>query len=127
MRKLVKVFLPVLLLAFGMTIFACGPKAEEEEVSVENTTPINADDLIGTWKGIEGEISTLTFAGNGSFSDDAGDISMSGTYTVDEISNIITVNESEYGMTFKYDCTLEGKVLTIQVSGGKPRKFCKID
>ena len=81
----------------------------------------------GLYKFPFANISTLTFAGNGSFSDDAGDISMSGTYTVDEISNIITVNESEYGMTFKYDCTLEGKVLTIQVSGGKPRKFCKID
>lgn len=128
MKKLIKVFLPVLLLAVGMTTaFACGTKAEEEEASVENTTSINADDLLGTWKGVEGEISTLTFANNGTFSDDAGDIYMSGTYSVDTVSNTITVNESEYGMTFVYNCTLEGNVLTIQVDGGKPRKFCKIN
>ena len=126
MRKLVKVFLPALLLAVGMTTFACGTKAEEEEVSIENATPINEDDLIGTWKGVEGEISTLTFSKSGSFKDDAGDISMSGTYFVDTVSNTVTVNESEYGMSFTYDCTLEGNVLTLQVNGGNPRKFCKI-
>ena len=90
MRKLVKVFLPALLLAVGMTTFACGTKAEEEEVSIENATPINEDDLIDT------------------------------------VSNTVTVNESEYGMSFTYDCTLEGNVLTLQVDGGNPRKFCKI-
>ena len=122
-----KVFLPVMFLLFGMTAFACGPKEEEAEEVTENVTPINADDLVGTWKGVNGEISTLTLGKNGTYLDDAGDLSISGTYTVDTVSNTMTVNESEYGMVFTYSCTLDGNVLTLQLDGGKARTFCKIN
>ncbi len=38
---------------------------------------------MGKWKGTEGEVSTLTLGATGSYKDDAGDLYMIGTYTVD--------------------------------------------
>ncbi|MCR5476561.1 MAG: hypothetical protein K6E92_02920 [Lachnospiraceae bacterium] len=48
-----------------------------------------------------------------------------GTYTVNEVERTMTVNESEYGMVFVYDVSLTDNTLTLQLSGGKPRKFLK--
>ena len=130
MKKFIKVISAALLLSIGLSTFACGPKAEEPEEVEEAVAsdPISEDILAGTWKGFDGEISTLTLGKNGSYNDDAGDgMYIKGSYTLDTVSNTMTVNESEYGMTFVYNVTLDGKILTLQIDGGLPRKFCKID
>ncbi len=130
MKKFLRVLSVVLFLALGLSAFACSPKEEEEEteaVSEVESDPISMDILAGTYKGVNGEISTLTLGKNGSYVDDAGELYMSGTYTVDSVSYTMTVNESEYGMTFVYHVTLNGKVLTLQLDGGNERQFCKVE
>ena len=131
MKKFLKVLSAVLVLSIGLTTVACGTKADADDVVEEDTVtsdPISEDILAGTWKGVDGEPSTLTLTKTGGYDDNAGDgLYIRGSYTVDAISNTMTVNESDYGMTIKYNVTLEGKVLTLQMDGGLPRKFCKID
>ena len=131
MKKFLKVIPAVLVLSIGLTTVACGAKVDTDPAAGEEQTvtsdPISEDILAGTWKGVDGELSTLTLGKNGSYVDDAGELYMSGSYTLDTVSYTMTVNESEYGMTFVYNVTLEGKVLTLQVDGGLPRKFCKIN
>ena len=126
-RKRIISVVSVLLIAVCLT--ACGNKAgnsstaDAEQTAAEKATK---EDLYGTWKGTEGEISTVSFSKDGNYKDDAGDnLYIIGTYTVDEDAQTITVNESEYGMVFVYDFQISGNKLTIQMDGGLPRHFLK--
>ena len=87
--------------------------------------PASAEELVGTWRGIGGEPSTLTLGEDGSYSDVADFASIIGTYTVDSAAGTLTVNESEYGMVFTYAYELSGDHLTIQLEGGLPRNFSR--
>lgn len=116
-----------LLSLFVLTAFACGSKESQAQTSEQSAgEAASAEDLYGTWKGINGEISTLSLAKNGSYMDNAGDgLYISGTYTVDEAAQTLTVNESEYGMVFVYHYSLSNNQLTLQLDGGKARNFAK--
>ena len=71
-------------------------------------------------------IACVSFSKDGNYKDDAGDnLYIIGTYTVDEDAQTITVNESEYGMVFVYNFTIDGNKLTLQMDGGLPRSFTK--
>ena len=126
MKKTAKIITTTLLLLFVASALACGKKTASEPAAAVATTPAKAEDLYGTWKGTGHEISTVSFAKTGAYRDDAGDgLYVSGTYTVDEASQTITVNEEEYGMTFVYDFTVDGNKLTLQMNGGNLRTFVK--
>ena len=125
MKKAVRIVLVAMLLLFAMSAVACGKKEETAPAS-EQTEAASAEDLFGTWKGIDGEISTVSFAKSGAYRDDAGDgLYVAGTYKVDEAAQTILVNESEYGMVFEYHFSISNNVLTMQLDGGKARKFVK--
>lgn len=125
MKKTARILSIALLFVLVFSFTACGNKTETSEQAPAGGT-FTRSDLYGTWIGIDGEISTLTFANDGSFSDIAGsDLYIMGTYTVDEANSTITVFEKDYGMTFVYAADLTDNKLTIQVSGGKPRTFAK--
>lgn len=125
MKKAERIVAITLMLVLALSFAACGKKAEPElEPVVTNKATIQ--DLYGTWKGIGGEISTVSFSKDGNYKDDAGDnLYIIGTYTVDEDAQTITVNESEYGMVFVYNYTIDGNKLTLQMDGGLPRSFTK--
>ena len=125
MKKAERIVAITLMLVLALSFAACGKKAEPEpEPVVMNKATIQ--DLYGTWKGIGGEISTVSFSKDGNYKDDAGDnLYIIGTYTVDEDAQTITVNESEYGMVFVYNYTIDGNKLTLQMDGGLPRSFTK--
>ena len=125
MKKSVKIFFAALLLPLVLGVLACGKTEVPEEETHEAFTPLNAEDLYGTWKGTGNEISTVSFGQNGYYLDDAGDISMEGTYFVDTIEHEVIVTEKEYGMTFTYHVDLSGDNLTLQVDGGLPRTFIR--
>ena len=126
MKKSLRVFLAAILLPVAFCAMACGKTEAVEEVPEENAESIKAEDLVGTWKGVGEEISTVTFGANGSYRDDAGgSLYVDGTYFVDEINNTVTVKESEYGLVFVYDVELAGDYLTLQVNGGKSRIFIR--
>lgn len=125
MKKAVRIVAITLMLALALSFAACGKKAEPESEPVV-TNKATIQDLYGTWKGIGGEISTVSFSKDGNYKDDAGDnLYIIGTYTVDEDAQTITVNESEYGMVFVYNFTIDGNKLTLQMDGGLPRSFTK--
>ena len=125
MKKAVRIVAITLMLALALSFAACGKKAEPEPEPVV-TNKATIQDLYGTWKGIGGEISTVSFSKDGNYKDDAGDnLYIIGTYTVDEDAQTITVNESEYGMVFTYSYELSGDNLTLQLKGGLPRTFIK--
>ncbi len=125
MKKAVRIVAITLMLALALNFAACGKKAEPEPEPVV-TNKATIQDLYGTWKGIGGEISTVSFSKDGNYKDDAGDnLYIIGTYTVDEDAQTITVNESEYGMVFVYNFTIDGNKLTLQMDGGLPRSFTK--
>lgn len=125
MKKAVRIVAITLMLALALSFAACGKKAEPESEPVV-TNKATIQDLYGTWKGIGGEISTVSFSKDGNYKDDAGDnLYIIGTYTVDEDAQTITVNESEYGMVFVYNFTIDGNKLTLQMDGGLPRSFAK--
>ena len=125
MKKAVKLVLVTVMLLFVLSALACGKSSEPASESVQ-TEAATAEDLLGTWKGIGGEISTVSFAKNGAYRDDAGgDLYVAGTYKVDEASQTITVNEEEYGMVFVYDFSISNNTLTLQMNGGKERRFAK--
>lgn len=125
MKKAVRIVAITLMLALALSFAACGKKAESEPEPVV-TNKATIQDLYGTWKGIGGEISTVSFSKDGNYKDDAGDnLYIIGTYTVDEDAQTITVNESEYGMVFVYNFTIDGNKLTLQMDGGLPRSFTK--
>lgn len=119
-RRLLTVF----LLMFVLCLTACGDSTDTE-TQTESTDQTSAADLVGVWKGTAGEVSTLTLGSNGSYMDDAGDVYIKGTYTVNTSDRTITVNESEYGLVFVYSYELADDTLTIQANGGLPRKFIK--
>ncbi len=123
MKKTVRILSIVLVLVAALSLAACGKK----EVVVEQTVGGgSSEDLLGTWKGIGDEISTVSFTKSGVYRDDAGDgLYVNGTYTVDESACTITVNESDYGMVFVYDYTVADDKLTLQLSGGKARNFVR--
>ncbi len=123
MKNFGRLFLAVLLVGVALSFVACGK--EKETVGASDTVHATAAELVGTWKGIAGEPSTLTLGEDGSYRDIADFASIIGTYTVDETEGTITVNESEYGMMFVYTYELTGDQLTIQTSGGLPRTFAK--
>lgn len=125
MKKAVRIVAITLILVLALSFAACGKKAEPEPEPVV-TNKATIQDLYGTWKGIGGEISTVSFSKDGNYKDDAGDnLYIIGTYTVDEDAQTITVNESEYGMVFVYNYTIDGNKLTLQMDGGLPRSFTK--
>ena len=109
---------------FVLCLTACGDSTDTE-TQTESTDQTSAADLVGVWKGTAGEVSTLTLGSNGSYMDDAGDVYIKGTYTVNTSDRTITVNESEYGLVFVYSYELADDTLTIQANGGLPRKFIK--
>ena len=122
MKKNTKLSLIVLVLISVMGITACGKKESEPEPVVVHAS---SDELVGKWKGTGNEISTLTLGSNGSYKDIAGELSVIGTYTVDEISGTLTVNEKDYGLVFTYSYELDGDDLTLQLDGGLPRTFAR--
>ncbi len=119
-----KKFITVVFLMFVLCLAACG-KSSDAGTQTESASQTSAADLVGTWKGTDGEISTLTLGSSGSYRDDAGDVYVSGTYSVNTAEKTITVNESEYGLVFVYSYELVDNTLTIQMNGGLPRKFIK--
>ena len=119
-----KKFITLILLMFVLCLAACGDTTDTDAQS-DSAEQTSAADLVGTWKGTAGEISTLTLGSNGSYMDDAGDVYVKGTYTVNTSEKTITVNESEYGLVFVYSYELADNTLTIQMNGGLPRKFIK--
>lgn len=125
MKKTVKIISLTMILVLVLSAFACGKK---EEPALESTTTgtATAEDLLGTWTGTAGEISTVSFSKSGSYMDNAGDgLYISGTYTVNEADQTVTVNEDEYGMVFVYHYTVDGNKMTLQIDGGKVRNFIK--
>ena len=124
MRKFVKTISIVLMLLTILCLTACGDPKEEESAKLSGS-PFEKTDLIGQWKGTGDEISTVTFTKDGNYLDDAGSISMEGTYTVNEQAGTITVHEKDYGMVFVYYVELSDKNLTIQTDNGRPRTFIK--
>lgn len=122
MKKSVKLLSVVLMLVMLFCITACG---KEETAQASEETHASAAELVGKWKGTEGEISTLTLGADGSYKDIAGDISIIGTYTVDSVNGTLTVNEKEYGMVFTYSYELTDDKLTLQLNGGNPRNFLR--
>ena len=119
-----KKFITLILLMFVLCLAACGDSTDTD-TQADTAEQTSAADLVGTWKGTAGEISTLTLGSNGSYMDDAGDVYVKGTYTVNTSEKTITVNESEYGLVFVYSYELADNTLTIQMNGGLPRKFIK--
>lgn len=119
-----KKFITLILLMFVLCLTACGDSTDTD-TQADTAEQASAADLVGTWKGTAGEISTLTLGSNGSYMDDAGDVYVNGTYTVNTSEKTITVNESEYGLVFVYSYELADNTLTIQMNGGLPRKFIK--
>jgi hypothetical protein len=67
----------------------------------------------------------LTLGSDGTYKDVAGELSIIGTYTVDEVYGTLDVSEKEYGMSFSYSYELSGDNLTIQLNGGLPRTFVR--
>ena len=124
MKKMKRGLIITLLMLMTLSYIACGKKEEDNEQTSQKTQ-INADELIGKWKGTGGEVSTLTLGKNGSYKDDAGDVSIIGTYSFDQASGTMTVKESEYGMVFSYSVELSENKLTLQMNGGNPRTFTK--
>ncbi len=122
MKRSVQLLSVVLMLVMLFCITACG---KEENAQASEETHASAAELVGKWKGTEGEISTLTLGADGSYKDIAGDISIIGTYTVDSVSGTLTVNEKEYGMVFTYSYELTDDKLTLQLNGGNPRNFLR--
>jgi len=127
MKKLTKTLITVMLASTALSLTACGGSDKEETstTAAETKRAISSDELWGTWKGTDGEPSTLTLGMGGSYNDNADFAHIIGTYVFDEVINTLTVYESEYGMTFTYSVDLNDGVLTIQTGGGKPRKFVK--
>ena len=126
MKKTARVISVAMILLIALSLAACGKSAKNEEAdAVVATDPIKVEDLYGTWKGVSGEISTVSFSKDGSYRDDAGDIYIAGTYTFNEADQTVTVYESEYGMVFTYSAVLSGNQLTLQIDGGLPRNFVK--
>lgn len=132
MKKTTKILSITLLLVLAVSLTACvkpdGPNTNSGSGSTEQAAasdPIKAADLIGTWKGTDGEPSTMTFYKDANYLDDAGMAKIEGTYSVDEALQTITVYEKDYGMTFTYHMKMEGEKLVIQLDGGLPRKFVK--
>ncbi|MBR4579880.1 MAG: hypothetical protein IKO32_01455 [Lachnospiraceae bacterium] len=124
MKKTVRVISVALILMMVLSAVACGKKAEP--VQTEEFTGGSAQSLLGTWKGTAGEISTLSFTKDGKYMDNAGDgLYINGTYSVNESANTITVNEEEYGMVFVYNYSVSDNSLTLQLDGGKARKFTR--
>lgn len=119
-----KKLITVVMLMFVLCLAACGDRDDSSDQQ-DSAVQVSAADLAGTWKGTDGEISTLTLGSNGSYMDDAGDAYISGTYTVNASEGTITVNEDEYGLVFVYSYELAGDTLTLQMSGGLPRKFIR--
>lgn len=119
-----KKFITLILLMFVLCLTVCGDSTDTD-TQADTAEQTSAADLVGTWKGTAGEISTLTLGSNGSYMDDAGDVYVNGTYTVNTSEKTITVNESEYGLVFVYSYELADNTLTIQMNGGLPRKFIK--
>ena len=125
MKRTVKMISITMLLIIVLSAVACGKKAEPVQTS-EPAGTATAEDLWGTWKGTGGEISTVSFAKDGSYRDDAGDgLYISGTYTVNEDAQTITVNEDEYGMVFVYNFSVSDNTLSLQMDGGKERRFVR--
>ena len=126
MKKTAKTIVSVsLLLLIVLCLAACGKKEEASEAAPAGGN-VTKEDLYGTWRGINGEISTVTFAKDGTYSDNAGDgLRIDGKYTVDEAAGTITVYEKEYGMVFEYYANIDGNQLTLQLNGGKARNFAK--
>ena len=125
MKKSVKIFLTMLLLVVTFCLAACDKEESTENEQATTKVHASASELVGKWKGTEGEVSTLTLGATGSYKDDAGDLYMIGTYTVDSAAGPLTANESEYGMVITYSYDLTGNTLTLQMNGGLPRKFIK--
>ena len=126
MKKTVRIIAIAMLMLVVLSALACGKKEDTAPASESAVAASSVEDLWGTWKGIDGEISTVSFAKSGAYRDDAGDgLYVAGTYKVDEAAQTIIVNESEYGMVFEYHFTIDGNVLTMQLDGGKARKFVK--
>ena len=124
MKKTARVFSVALILLLVLGLAACNKKAAAEEEA--NTNPVTLNDLYGSWKGINGEISTVSFSKDGDYMDNAGDgLYVSGTYSFNEADQTVTVYEKEYGMVFVYSVTLSGNQLTLQMDGGLPRTFAK--
>lgn len=122
MKKNIRILSTALLLTLLLCISACG-KDETEEVS---TVPhASKAELVGKWKGTGDEIATLTLGSDGTYKDVAGELSIIGTYTVDEVYGTLDVSEKEYGMSFSYSYDLSGDTLTIQLNGGLPRTFVR--
>lgn len=122
MKRITKSGMIVFLLIMVIGIAACGNKESDQESAVVHASN---DELVGKWKGTGNEISTLTLGSNGSYKDIAGELSVIGTYTVDEISGTLTVNEKDYGLVFTYSYELDGDSLTLQMDGGLPRTFAR--
>ena len=122
MKRIIKTGMIVFLLIMVIGIAACGNKESDQESAVVHAS---SDELVGKWKGTGNEISTLTLGSNGSYKDIAGELSVIGTYTVDEISGTLTVNEKDYGLVFPYRYELDGDNLTLQMDGGLPRTFAR--
>lgn len=114
MKKMIKTITVILTVCLMACIFfGCSEEKSNE--------------LVGTWKGTGNEHATITFKNDGSFKEKgiSADADMSGTYTIDETNKIVVCNEKEYGLSFKYNYTLDGDNLTLQMDIGYPRTFSK--
>ena len=99
----------------------------KNQEAVKSQKAINKDELLGTWKATGEEKGTITFSADGTFKEEgnAMGVEMSGTYTIDTTNNKLVCSEKENGLTFAYNCTIEGNKLTLQLDRGKPRNFQK--
>ena len=122
MKRIVKLSLVILMLIMVIAFAGCGKKEDDQQPA---ETHASSAELIGKWKGTGNEVSTLTLGSDGTYKDIAGDASVIGTYTVDEVSGTLTVNEKEYGLVITYSYELDGNDLTLQMNGGLPRTFAK--
>lgn len=125
-KSLALVILSLLILATGAA--ACSNKAETAETGNEaaETVTVTREDLYGTWTGIGNETGgTLSFSKDGQCRDSHGDLAIAGPYSLDEAAQTLTVTDTEIGMNFTYDITMENDQLTIQMNGGNPRTFVK--
>ena len=109
MKKCIKVLSVTLLAAAVLGMASCtkGPK--------------NA--LVGTWSGIDGENSTITFTNEGTCQDVSANTKIEGTYRIDEDKKTVIVYDGETETGFRYFYDVSEDNLTLQMEYGLPRSF----
>lgn len=109
-----------LLLCIAIAFIAITRSGGSSSITANN-------ELVGSWVGTGNEHATVTFKNDGTFTDKGNgkDADMSGTYTIDETNKVVVCTEKDYGLVFRYNYTISGNDLTLQMDIGLPRTFSK--